>query len=215
MKTLEDEWYGTVIKAYKFTIFEILRDFFVVVSALSLYIEYVYWLYNWGEPERAPHRWVCCGICLYYYIYIRIVRCAISHFWLLFCKFLRHSLIKKLFTNNWPTTQREDTNCRTSLKASARTETTRGPTYSMTRAIWANQWQKGFICQCRCLRCHYSPLTVEVTHHMDRPLQWLHRWACWREYHLSVDTSCKAHGVLDLCACSNHTDRAWHACWTS
>ena len=42
MKTLEDEWYGTVINAYKFTIFEILRDFFVVVSALSLYIEYVY-----------------------------------------------------------------------------------------------------------------------------------------------------------------------------
>jgi len=25
--------------------------------------------------------------------------------------------------------------------------------------------------------------------------------------------SCKvAHGVLALCACSNHTDRAWHAC---
>ena len=24
---------------------------------------------NWGEPERAPHRRVCCGICLYY-IYI-------------------------------------------------------------------------------------------------------------------------------------------------
>jgi len=30
-----------------------------------------------------------------------------------------------------------------------------------------------------------------------------------RECHLSVDTSCKAaHGVLALCACSNHTDRA-------
>ena len=35
------------------------------------------------------------------------------------------------------------------------------------------------------------------------------------ENHLSVDTSCKAHGVLDPCACSNHTDRAGHACWTS
>jgi len=33
MKTLEDEWY-IVIKAYKFTIFEILRDFLVL-----LYIE--------------------------------------------------------------------------------------------------------------------------------------------------------------------------------
>ena len=82
-----------------------------------------------------------------YIIYICIVRCAVSHFRLLFCEFLHHSLIKKLFTNNWPTTQREDTNCRTSLKASARTETTHGPTYSMTRAIWANRWQKGFICQ--------------------------------------------------------------------
>jgi len=55
--------------------------------------------------------------------------------------------------------------------ATARTETTRGPTYSMNRAIWATLWQKGFICRCHCLRCHYSPLTVEVTRHMDRPLQ--------------------------------------------
>ena len=28
------------------------------------------------------------------------------------------------------------------------------------------------------------------------------------ECNLSVDTSCKAHGVLDPCTCSNHTDRA-------
>jgi len=40
--------------------------------------------------------------------------------------------------------------------ATARTETTRGPTYSMTRAIGATPWQKGFICRCHCLRCHYS-----------------------------------------------------------
>ena len=68
---------------------------------------------------------------------------------------------------------KKDTNRRTSLMAAARTETTHGPTYSMTRAIWATPWQKGFICRCHCLRCHYSPLTVEaeVTHHMDRPLQ--------------------------------------------
>ena len=32
---------------------------------------------------------------------------------------------------------RKDTNRRTSSMATARTETTRGPTYSMTRAIWA------------------------------------------------------------------------------
>jgi len=59
---------------------------------------------------------------------------------------------------------------RTSSMATARTETTRGPTYSMTRAIGATPWQKGFIHQCHCLRCYYSPLTVEVTNHMDRPL---------------------------------------------
>jgi len=34
-----------------------------------------------------------------------------------------------------------------------------------------------------------------------------------REFNLSVDTSCKAHGMLDPCAYSNHTHRAWHACW--
>ena len=41
MKTLEDEWY-IVIKAYQFTVFEILRDVFVVsyfVSTLSLHVE--------------------------------------------------------------------------------------------------------------------------------------------------------------------------------
>ena len=37
----------------------------------------------------------------------------------------------------------------------------------------------------------------------------------WWECYLSVDASCKTHGVLTPCACSNHTDRAWHACWTS
>jgi len=66
---------------------------------------------------------------------------------------------------------RKDTNRRTSSMVTARTETTRGPTYSMTRAIWATPWQKGFICRCYCLRCHYNPLTVEVTRHMDWPLQ--------------------------------------------
>ena len=40
MKTLEDEWYA-VIKLYKFNVFEVLRDFCVIiysVSALSLCI---------------------------------------------------------------------------------------------------------------------------------------------------------------------------------
>ena len=52
---------------------------------------------NWDEPERAPHRRVGCGISLYMYIYL--VRRAVSHIRLLFCAFLRHSLIRKLFTN--------------------------------------------------------------------------------------------------------------------
>jgi len=58
---------------------------------------------NWGEPERAPHRRVCCGISLYIYMYIYmyiyLVRRAVSHFRLLFCEFLRHSLIQKLLIN--------------------------------------------------------------------------------------------------------------------
>jgi len=36
---------------------------------------------------------------LYVYYYIFLVRHAVSHFRLLFCVFLRHSLIQKLFTN--------------------------------------------------------------------------------------------------------------------
>jgi len=113
---------------------------------------------SWGDPEGAPHRRVC-------RLYIlSIVRRAVSHFYRLFCELLRHSLFQKL-------TQREDTNRRTSLMATARTETTRGPTYSITRGIWATPWQKGFVCRCHCLHYHYIPLTVEVTRHMDRPLQ--------------------------------------------
>jgi len=49
-------------------------------------------------------------------------------------------------------------------------------------------------------------------------LSWPYRWGLykrWRKCHSSVDISCKAHGVLDLCACSNHTDRECHACWTT
>jgi len=43
--------------------------------------------------------------------------------------------------------------------ATVRIETTRGPTYSLTRAIVAIPWQKGFNNLC----CLYSPLKVEVT----------------------------------------------------
>jgi len=125
------------------------------------------------------------------------------------------SFVNSKTIHQWPTTQREGMNCCTASMATVRTETTRGPTYSMTRVKGATPWQKGFTCRCHCLRCHYSPLTMEVTRHVDQPLQWPHRWACRQECNLSVDTSCKAHGVLDPCACSNRTAWAWHACWTS
>ena len=52
------------------------------------------------------------------------------------------SCVIRYFKNYSPTTQREDTNRRTSSMATARTETTRGPTYSMTRAIWATPCKK-------------------------------------------------------------------------
>ena len=50
---------------------------------------------------------------------------------------------------------------------------TRGPTYSMTRATGATVWQKFSF---HLLMPLFAlPLTVEVTHHMPQPLQWLHR----------------------------------------
>jgi len=52
----------------------------------------------------------------------------------------------------------------------ARTETTRKPTYSMAGAIGATAWQK--VSSVDAIICVATgPLTVEVTHHMDRPLQ--------------------------------------------
>ena len=136
----------------------------------SIYGCLLHHLVYWGEPKWAPHRRFCCGICLLYYIYR--TSCRKSHPALIL-RVLASFLIQQLFNNYSPTTQREDTNCRTSLMATARTETTRGPTYSTTRVIWASPWQKGFIRQCHCLRCHYSPLTVEVDEHVTC---W--QWSC-------------------------------------
>jgi len=126
------------------------------------------------------------------YIYIYRTSCHKSLLALILrvlASFVNSKTIHQLLTN---LTKWEDTNRPTSWMATARTETTRGPTYSMTRAIGATPWQKNFIRRCHCLHCHYSSLTVEVTCHMDRPLQWSHRWACRRECHLIVYTSCKA-----------------------
>ena len=46
----------------------------------------------WGEPERAPHRRVCCEFSIYFFI--SIVRRAVNHFLLVFCVSLRHALIQ-------------------------------------------------------------------------------------------------------------------------
>jgi len=73
------------------------------------------------------------------------------------------SFVNSKTIHQWPTTQREDTNCRTTSKATVRTETTRGPTNAMTRAKVATPWQKGFTCWCHCLRYHCSPLTVHLS----------------------------------------------------
>jgi len=62
-----------------------------------------------------------------------------------------------------PTTQREGMNRRTSSMATVKIETTRGPTYSMTRAIGATPWRKGSsVDAIVCVATMDSPLTVEV-----------------------------------------------------
>jgi len=64
-----------------------------------------------------------------------------------------HKLLRKL----------KDMNHHISSMATARMETTRGPTYSMTTAIWATPWQKSFICRCHYLCCHsqWKPLIIK------------------------------------------------------
>ena len=104
---------------------------------------------------------------LYIYMYIYLVRRAVSHFRVLFCAFLRHSLIQKLLTNYSYSTQREDTN----RLATARTETTRRPTYSMARTIGATAWHLS-------MPLFVLPLTVELGLSLHGPtsmIQWPHR----------------------------------------
>ena len=119
----------------------------------------------WDEPERAPHRRVCCGISLYYILFL--VRRAVNHFRLLFCAFLRHSLnsktIHKLLVLN-------------SARRHQLSSNSKDGDHSWTYLF--NGWND----RCyRMARFHLSmplfvlPLTVEVTRHMDRPLQWPHR----------------------------------------
>ena len=119
--------------------------------------------FNWGEPERVPHSRVCCGILCAYICHTSCCKSLPA-----LCAFLHHSLIHKLFTNY--SVRRHEPS--TSLMAIARSETTREPTYSMARATGATHHMAK--------RLHLSmplfalTLTVEVTCHMDQPLQWPH-----------------------------------------
>ena len=94
-------------------------------------------------------------------IYTYFVRRAVSHFRILFCTFLHHLLIQKLFTNYFYSTQQEDIN----HLATARTETTCGPTYVFNGS--------NDRCYRMAKRFHLSmplfvlPLTVKVTRYMD------------------------------------------------
>ena len=54
MKTLDDEWY-VVIKAYKLTVFEILRNFFVLACPRYPYIR-VYRLYDGAHAYQDINR---------------------------------------------------------------------------------------------------------------------------------------------------------------
>ena len=61
------------------------------------------------------------------------------------------ALIQKTISHYYSARRHEPS---TSSIATARTETTREPTYSMVRVIGATAWQKCFICQCHYLHCH-------------------------------------------------------------
>ena len=78
--------------------------------------------YYWGEPERAPHRRVCCefSIYLFLYIYLCIVRRAVNHFLLVFCVSLRHALIQ---TTNELTSNVNDIDTNHERSTSTRMET--------------------------------------------------------------------------------------------
>jgi len=75
------------------------------------------------------------------------------------------------FKSYSPTTQQEDMNHHTSSMARARTETTHGPSYSMTKSDRGYPMPKRFHLPMLLYAC---PLQVKVTSHMDRSLQWPH-----------------------------------------
>ena len=104
-----------------------------------------------------------------------------------------HSLIQKLFTHY---SAKRHKPCNSWL-ATAWTETTRRPTYSMARAIGATAWQKVLSVNAIIFVATHSG--SHSSHAPTSPMATLTRAiACHKrqqECHLSVDTSYKAHGV--------------------
>jgi len=111
---------------------------------------------------------------IYIYIYIYMYRTSC-------CKSLPALILRILasFVNSktihqWPTTQQEGMNCHTTLMATVRTETTRGPI--------PIQWleRKGLLHGKKVSPVDATVYVATVAHsqctcHMDRPLQWPHR----------------------------------------
>jgi len=82
----------------------------------------------WASPTLMSSTWAV-SICFC------SVHLTVNHFWLLFCTFLHHLLIQKLFTK----LLRKDNR----LPPRWQQQATRGPIYSMARAIGATKWQRG------------------------------------------------------------------------
>ena len=72
-----------------------------------------------------------------------------SYFAVILCHLLIPKTIHKLLSG-------EDTKLPTSSMATARTETTRGPTHSIVRVTGTSAWQKCFICRCHYLHCNFK-----------------------------------------------------------
>jgi len=109
-----------------------------------------------------------------------------SWVWVLFCEFLCHSLVQKLFINQ-SVRRREPPYL---LDGNSKDG---DHTCSVARAIQATTWKKGLLCGCHYLCCHQpthigshsshgptSPMATSMSIPKRR-----------RECHLSVESSCK------------------------
>jgi len=88
----------------------------------------------------------------------------------------------------------------------------------MVRAIGATTQQKGSpVDAIICVATHSGG---HLSHGLTSPMATLMRAIeCHKRqeecFICPYYVPCKAHGMLDQCACSNHTDCTRHACWTS